>query len=112
MESVILCAEYPMNCPICDQKLFVTGSLKRECSNHYYANIESYTGLVSWEIFTYGKYKIARQYTGGVITEYSLHFPMIRRFGNCLRYKAEEIDFDPKNPENVLNKLKMITVFS
>lgn len=109
-----------MNCPICDKKCSRVNNQNGamifldafRCSDHYYANVEPYSDLINWEVFTYGKYKISRQYEDKVITKYSLYFPMIKDFGNCLKYAAEDINFDPQHPENVLNKLKTIVNFS
>lgn len=72
-----------------------------ECSNQ-----------IRYEIFTYNnKYRIGRHYQNGKIVKYDLYFPAQSFRESCITYN-KDIDFDPLNPEKIINKLKTILVFS
>jgi hypothetical protein len=108
-----------MNCKICDQKMIddvrFSRKEKYDCNCYYSCQLEHYTICVRddepyCENFYYGNMKIQ--------VVYNLNRSRISYY--CLYYDKDSsnyfsllhLNFDPKNPETVLNKIKTYFLFS
>lgn len=106
------------NCKICDKPLFHKGVLnihgginQFKCEENHFTINRTKFGETASEVFKYGKYKVIAWFYLNEIIEYGLYYPTNEGKGQlCL--SADKVQFDPKNPENILNKLKMMVVFS
>lgn len=106
------------NCKICDAPLIDKGKLdwrgvhQYRCPTDHFIHNGDESGETVTETFKYGKYKVITWYYQNEIIEYGLYHPYVEGRGSQLCLSAYKVKFDPKNPENIINKLKTIVNFS
>lgn len=105
------------NCKICDKvltdkgKIDYRGIYQFRCEQDHFITNRTKSGETTTETFKFGKFKVITWYYQNEIIEYGLYYPDDVGTGQlCL--PAHKVQFDPKNPDNILNKLKMRVVFS
>jgi hypothetical protein len=93
-----------MKCPICDQKLISGYSTSKYCEAHY----QRYSfDDIEFENFHYGNFCIQLSFLNKKLVQYYFYFKSYQ-----IVIPADQLSFDPKNPENVINKIKTVMVFS
>lgn len=82
-----------------------------KCENNHYSLIYHNNEKQS-DLCVYGKYTIQRIYHKKELKTINLYLPFIEGLHGCISYNSNDIRFDPLKPDNILNKLKTIVVFS
>ena len=96
-----------MKCPICDEEITKISTINQcyDCINHYSKDI--FDDAI-YETFYYERYGIQRRIINKISDTYHLCFD-----GNTKAIvPADQLTFDPKHPENIINKIKILTTFA
>ena len=105
-----------MKCPICEESISLFQ--KEETSNKSRCNFQHYSKhiyffnaerTIVFELFIYGDCSIQKYYQNDILINYALY----HKTSNVAIIPAtQQLAFDPKNPDNVIHKIKTLLTFS